>query len=1265
MVVTQTKIWLGEVLHVRFDEQLHVADLLADGQSLFEVAREIWKMLLKNGMEIRFLEAYKYEPFADRKRSGRYMPYSNVDSFLKICKILELSGIDLFSPSDVVEKRNTRKLCLRIWLEVFEKAGNFHIIAPPVLLAIVHIADQERHSDSPSTQKYDSDSDSEESDEAESNFMLQSDISNTNCSYDISSHEGSNLMSSLEVSSGLKDYCSEPFSLNLGYSKQHEDQHIEHQEEAVCLNGSTGPVHSQQSESDISSLPFIDSDIQLGCVASPEEHGVRNSSKSNLDPSLEDGLSVVGDSGDGQTPGENGFADQSTVLDSICNVDYYGENTLLDKEDRTCDSGTKASSCASVSARSNFDDEIKIGSYGVDDVEVSSIASINSVSDVVRNLDFNDHLEPEDDLKTLWLPESPNNMKLDSMKGSAAGSEYQDSSICEARRSTIDNAEESPAGKKIMDNLPSANHLLPSAVTQCNAEYVDSSPPRDNGICRTKMNSNVVHGQERELLTNQSSSPNEVRQWDQKGKCKICVVPVGNDGHGSSSPSLSQVDSCKGTHQSAETEALGYAATNDVRKQQNAGDMPKDNPDRRREDDAGAVGTTEQKSQTRPILKSVAGGTAVVGVLFLLFQLRKSGRDKAGEQGKQFNHSNPTRKEKGGEVSSKEERKESRREGAYPAEKLKRERESARKRPYPHNTKRMGVSAALLTLTHTPPHTFLLSSPSSSSPAASKSAVSPPRLLLPQPRSTTNSNSNHNHSFPLKPQHDRIVPRSSAVPVSDLDIAAAADAGQHRLSKVPISNIRNFCIIAHIDHGKSTLADKLLETTGTVHKLEAQTLANVFLALENDLEIIPVLNKIDLPGAEPDRVKREIEEVIGLDCSNAILCSAKEGIGIPEILNAIVERVPPPSDTAAMPLRALIFDSYYDPYRGVIVYFRVIDGNIKKGDRIYFMASGKVGYLAASIKSVADARVGDTITSFSRKAEHSLPGYEEATPMVFCGLFPIEANQYQELREALEKLQLNDAALKFEPESSSAMGFGFRCGFLGLLHMEIVQVECSNPSLLPEPGKIASMEEPFVKIEMFTPKDSIGGLMELGQERRGEFKELKFISENRASITYDLPLAEMVGDFFDQLKSRSKGYASMEYTFLGYRQSNLIKLDIQINGERVEPLSTIVHRDKAYPVGRALTQKLKELIPRQMFKVPIQACIGAKVIASEAISAMRKDVLAKCYGGDITRKKKLLKKQAEGKKRMKAVGTVNVPQEAFMAVLKLEKEARDSNYVNL
>ncbi|KAG6546065.1 hypothetical protein Mapa_012471 [Marchantia paleacea] len=628
-------------------------------------------------------------------------------------------------------------------------------------------------------------------------------------------------------------------------------------------------------------------------------------------------------------------------------------------------------------------------------------------------------------------------------------------------------------------------------------------------------------------------------------------------------------------------------------------------------------------------------------------------------------------------------------------------------------------------------------------------------------------------------QASGIIPAKASKNNKERDISNGGD----RLSKVPISKIRNFSIIAHIDHGKSTLADKLLQVTGTVQArdmkeqfldnmdlerergitiklqaarmryvgkdgeayclnlidtpghvdftyevsrslaacegallvvdasqgVEAQTLANVYLALENNLEIIPVLNKIDLPGADPDRVAQEIEEIVGLDCTDAIRCSAKEGVGINEILESIIQKIPPPKNTAAEPLRALIFDSYFDPYRGVIVYFRVMDGSVKEGDSVQFMASGKeyivgevgvlspgqmpvkelyageVGYIAASIRSVADARVGDTITNSTRKASQALPGYEEATPMVFCGLFPIEADQFPNLREALEKLQLNDAALQYEPESSSAMGFGFRCGFLGLLHMEIVQerlereynlnlittapsvvykvicsdnsvVECSNPSQLPDPGKRKALEEPFIKIDMITPKEYIGPLMELAQDRRGIFKEMKYITEGRASLVYELPLGEMVGDFFDQLKSRSKGYASMEYSLVGYRESDLVRLDILINGEVVDPLATIVHRDKAYHVGRALTSKLKELIPRQLFKIPIQATIGAKVIASEAISPMRKDVLAKCYGGDITRKKKLLSKQAEGKKRMKAVGKVDVPQDAFMAVLRLEKE---------
>ncbi|KJH70691.1 translation elongation factor 4 [Aliterella atlantica] len=601
------------------------------------------------------------------------------------------------------------------------------------------------------------------------------------------------------------------------------------------------------------------------------------------------------------------------------------------------------------------------------------------------------------------------------------------------------------------------------------------------------------------------------------------------------------------------------------------------------------------------------------------------------------------------------------------------------------------------------------------------------------------------------------------------------------MTDVPVSRIRNFSIIAHIDHGKSTLADRLLQTTGTVEQrqmkeqfldnmdlerergitiklqaarmnyqskdglpyvlnlidtpghvdfsyevsrslaacegallvvdasqgVEAQTLANVYLALEHNLEIIPVLNKIDLPGAEPERVIGEIEEIIGLDCSNAILASAKEGIGIAEILEAIVERVPPPQDTVTEPLRSLIFDSYYDSYRGVIVYFRVMDGTVKKGDRIFLMASGKeyeidelgvlsptqkqvdelhageVGYLAAAIKAVADARVGDTITLATRRAKEPLPGYTEANPMVFCGLFPTDADQFEDLRDALEKLKLNDAALNYEPETSSAMGFGFRCGFLGLLHMEIVQerlereynldlittapsvvyrvttnkgevLYVDNPSTLPEPNEREKIEEPYVKVDMITPENFVGTLMELCQSRRGIFKDMKYLTQGRTTLTYELPLAEVVTDFFDQMKSRTRGYASMEYHLIGYRENNLVKLDILINNDPVDSLATIVHRDKAYNVGRALAEKLKELIPRHQFKVPIQAAIGSKVIASEHIPALRKDVLAKCYGGDISRKKKLLQKQAKGKKRMKSVGTVDVPQEAFMAVLRLE-----------
>ena len=490
--------------------------------------------------------------------------------------------------------------------------------------------------------------------------------------------------------------------------------------------------------------------------------------------------------------------------------------------------------------------------------------------------------------------------------------------------------------------------------------------------------------------------------------------------------------------------------------------------------------------------------------------------------------------------------------------------------------------------------------------------------------------------------------------------------------------------------------------------VEAQTLANVYLALENDLEIIPVLNKIDLPGAEPERVAQEIEETVGLDCSGIIKASAKAGIGINEILESIVLLVPPPSDTVDQPLRALIFDSYYDAYRGVIVYFRVMDGRVKKGDRIRLMASGKeyeidelgvlspnqiqvdalhageVGYIAAAIKAVEDARVGDTITLAEAPTEEALPGYTEAKPMVFCGLFPTDADQYKDLRDALEKLKLNDAALSYEPETSSAMGFGFRCGFLGLLHMEIVQerlereydldlittapsvvyrittvegevVEIDNPSQLPPPQQREKIEEPYIQVEMITPEEYVGALMDLCQTRRGEFKDMKYFTPTRTTLIYELPLAEVVTDFFDQLKSRSRGYASMEYQLIGYRENILVRLDLLVNGDAVDSLAMIVHRDKSYYVGRALVEKLKELIPRHQFKIPLQAAIGSKIIASEHIPALRKDVLAKCYGGDISRKKKLLQKQAKGKKRMKAIGTVDVPQEAFMAVLQLEQ----------
>lgn len=603
------------------------------------------------------------------------------------------------------------------------------------------------------------------------------------------------------------------------------------------------------------------------------------------------------------------------------------------------------------------------------------------------------------------------------------------------------------------------------------------------------------------------------------------------------------------------------------------------------------------------------------------------------------------------------------------------------------------------------------------------------------------------------------------------------------MTDVPVSQIRNFSIIAHIDHGKSTLADRLLQVTGTVadremkaqfldnmdlerergitiklqaarmnytspdgqqyvlnlidtpghvdfsyevsrslaacegallvvdasQGVEAQTLANVYLALEHDLEIIPVLNKIDLPGAEPERVRQEIEEVVGLDCSGAILASAKEGIGVPEILESIVHLVPPPKDTVHERLRALIFDSYYDPYRGVIVYFRVMDGTVSSGDRVRLIASGKefqidelgvlsptqvrvdelhageVGYLAAAIRAVEDARVGDTITQANAPAAASLPGYIEAKSMVFCGLFPVDADQFADLRDSLEKLKLSDAALHYEPETSSAMGFGFRCGFLGLLHMEVVQerlereynlnlivtapsvvyrvtllkgevIEIDNPSTLADPQQRQKIEEPYVQVDMITPEAYVGTLMELAQNRRGVFKDMKYLTPGRTTLVYELPLAEVVTDFFDQMKSRSRGYASMEYQLIEYRENPLVKLDIMINADPVDSLATIVHRDKAYYTGRALVSKLKELIPRHQFKIPIQATIGSKVIASESIPALRKDVLAKCYGGDISRKRKLLEKQKAGKKRMKSLGSVDVPQEAFMAVLRLKEE---------
>ena len=594
-------------------------------------------------------------------------------------------------------------------------------------------------------------------------------------------------------------------------------------------------------------------------------------------------------------------------------------------------------------------------------------------------------------------------------------------------------------------------------------------------------------------------------------------------------------------------------------------------------------------------------------------------------------------------------------------------------------------------------------------------------------------------------------------------------------------HIRNFSIIAHIDHGKSTIADRLIEYTGTLSEremeaqvldsmdlerergitikaqtvrldyrgedgelyelnlidtpghvdfnyevsrslaacegallvvdaaqgVEAQTLANVYLALEHDLEIVPVINKIDLPSAEPERVKEEIEDSIGLDTSAAVLASAKTGIGIKEILDAVVAYIPPPEGDADAPLRALIFDSYFDAYKGVIAHVRVKEGVIKKGMKLKLMATGKtfevtdvgcfrprpvdtgelrtgeVGFIAGALKDVRDVRVGDTVTGAERPAAEALPGYRGVTPMVFCGLYPEDSKDYDNLREALEKLQLNDAALVFEPETSIALGFGFRCGFLGLLHMDVIQErlereynlglimtapsvvyhvyrtdgtmrEVSNPADLPPATEIEHIEEPCVKATVIVPKDYVGAVMEISQEKRGVFQTMDYLDATRVMVLYHIPLNEILYDYFDRLKSATRGYASLDYELIDYQTSNLVKLDILLNGDPVDALSTIVHRDRAAARGRQLATKLKEIIPQQMFEIPIQAAIGSKIIARENVRARRKDVLAKCYGGDITRKRKLLEKQKEGKKRMKAVGSVELPQEAFMAVLKID-----------
>ncbi len=595
------------------------------------------------------------------------------------------------------------------------------------------------------------------------------------------------------------------------------------------------------------------------------------------------------------------------------------------------------------------------------------------------------------------------------------------------------------------------------------------------------------------------------------------------------------------------------------------------------------------------------------------------------------------------------------------------------------------------------------------------------------------------------------------------------------------NHLRNFSIIAHIDHGKSTLADRLIEMTGTLSKremeeqildsmdlerergitikaqavrsiykarngeeymlnfidtpghvdfnyevsralaacegallvidatqgIEAQTLANVYLALDNDLEIIPVINKIDLPSADPEKVKKEIEEVIGIDASEAILCSAKTGEGIEDVLEAIVAKIPAPGGDENAPLKALVFDSKFDAYKGVMLYVRLFEGVLKPGMKIRMMATGvefdvtevgifkpnilnvdelragQVGFFAAGIKTVKDARVGDTVTDALNPAEKPLPGYRKATPMVFCGLYPVENVDYDNLRDALEKLQLNDASLVFEPETSVALGFGFRCGFLGLLHMDVIKERLEreydlalittapnvvyqifytdgsvklieNPCLFPDPNVIDHVEEPFVNATIIVPKDYVGPVMELSQEKRGIYDNMTYLDENRVMLHYALPLSEIIYDYFDKLKSMSRGYASLDYELAGYRDTNLVKVDILLNGDPVDALCAIVHKENAQRRGRALVEKLRSLIPRQQFQIPVQAAIGSKIIAREDVVALRKDVLAKCYGGDVSRKRKLLEKQKEGKKRMKQVGTVELPQEAFMAVLKME-----------